>query len=384
MVLILDAETRSALAALRSLSRRGIDVVAGSSNKNALSFSSRMCTKRFLHPHPGKDRKAFIGAIEKFLKENSDTLCMSFTDITTDALRDCADTETFGHNFVVPQSQQFFQATNKRILAEIASSVDIPTPEEINPECFTDPARVADITYPVIIKPARSVSWKEGKAHKDTARVIHTAKDLLEQRDYFMKHASDVPLTQKMLSGDEFGVSVLADHGVLKACFAHRRLRSITPHGGVSTLRESIFLTEEMKDIAEKLTKVLEWNGVMMIELKRNNETGRLTLIEINARFWGSLFLAIQSGVDFPYLLYLQWSGRGSEIQSPSYTVGTRARHLITDFSHFYALRWGAFSPKKIKEFFTFFGKNLYFDVWSLNDPLPGFVELFQFMKNKL
>ncbi len=55
---------------------------------------------------------------------------------------------------------------------------------------------------------------------------------------------------------------------------------------------------------AETLLASVNFHGVAMVEFKHDEETGRSWLLEVNPRFWGSLALAIQSGVDFPYLLY--------------------------------------------------------------------------------
>ena len=39
-----------------------------------------------------------------------------------------------------------------------------------------------------------------------------------------------------------------------------------------------------------------------MVEMKRDNRDGQFKLMEINPKFWGSLDLSIQAGVNFPYL----------------------------------------------------------------------------------
>jgi predicted ATP-grasp superfamily ATP-dependent carboligase len=46
-----------------------------------------------------------------------------------------------------------------------------------------------------------------------------------------------------------------------------------------------------------------DWQGVAMVEFKVEANTGTPYLLEVNGRFWGSLQLAIDAGVDFPALL---------------------------------------------------------------------------------
>jgi hypothetical protein len=69
-----------------------------------------------------------------------------------------------------------------------------------------------------------------------------------------------------------------------------------------------------------------------MVEFRVDPE-GRPWLMEVNGRFWGSLQLAIDAGVDFPWLLYRLC--RGEAVEGPaSYEVGRRLRWLLGDLDH--------------------------------------------------
>ena len=57
---------------------------------------------------------------------------------------------------------------------------------------------------------------------------------------------------------------------------------------------------EEKQRLKQELLDELNWHGVAMVEFKVT-EDGTPYLMEINTRFWGSLQLAIDAGVDFPY-----------------------------------------------------------------------------------
>jgi hypothetical protein len=55
--------------------------------------------------------------------------------------------------------------------------------------------------------------------------------------------------------------------------------------------------------------------------------------MEVNGRFWGSLQLAIDARVDFPWLLYRLC--RGENVEGPAdYEVGIRLRWLLGDLDH--------------------------------------------------
>ena len=57
--------------------------------------------------------------------------------------------------------------------------------------------------------------------------------------------------------------------------------------------------------------------------------------MEINTRFWGSLQLAVDAGVDFPWLLYQLACGEQPEPVS-SYKTGRRLRWLLGDLDSLY------------------------------------------------
>ena len=101
--------------------------------------------------------------------------------------------------------------------------------------------------------------------------------------------------------------------------------------------------------------------------------------MEINPRFWGSLQLAISSGVDFPAQLYFLFTGEIKPEQE-NYKVGNRLRWLFGTLDHFYI----ALKAKKLnylKEVLTknklkFFNKTTNYDVFDFKDIKPFIQEI--------
>lgn len=90
--------------------------------------------------------------------------------------------------------------------------------------------------------------------------------------------------------------------------------------------------------------------------------------MEINPRFWGSLQLAIYSGIDFPYLLYKV--ARNEEIpEIKDYKIGARFRWILPgDILNFIS------NPNRLSlkpGFFNFFSKDTTHAIFSREDPLP-------------
>ena len=87
---------------------------------------------------------------------------------------------------------------------------------------------------------------------------------------------------------------------------------------------------------AERLLKRVGWRGVAMVEFKVDRESGTPYLMEVNGRFWGSLQLAIDAGVDFPRLL-LEVARGVDTGEPPPYRVGVRLRWGLGDVDHLLA-----------------------------------------------
>jgi predicted ATP-grasp superfamily ATP-dependent carboligase len=105
-----------------------------------------------------------------------------------------------------------------------------------------------------------------------------------------------------------------------------------------------------------------------MVEFKVDPRDGTPKLMELNPRFWGSLQLAIVSGVDFPYLI-LRIARRESFESILHYKVGKHCRWLLLgDILHFLK------NPNRFclsPSFFHFFAPNTSYDIISKDDPFP-------------
>jgi predicted ATP-grasp superfamily ATP-dependent carboligase len=144
-------------------------------------------------------------------------------------------------------------------------------------------------------------------------------------------------LLQQQINGFGLGVSVLLWESDLIAAFAHRRIREKPPSGGVSVLRESIPLDGRLLSQSLALLRNFKWKGVAMVEYKIDGDSGIPYLMEINGRFWGSLQLAIDAGVDFPNLL-VQLALGANPKPVTTYRTGVRSRWEWGDIDHLLAI----------------------------------------------
>jgi len=187
-------------------------------------------------------------------------------------------------------------------------------------------------------------------------------------------------LLQRHVSGVGEGFFALRWQGRLVAMFAHRRLREKPLSGGVSVYRESIALDERLALPGRRLLDTLDWTGVAMIECKRDPATGQQYVMEMNGRFWGSLQLAIDAGVDFPALLARCIAG-DVPLECPSYRVGVRSRWFWGDVDHLYLrLKSGGPRVAPILDLLRMRSGRDYGEIWRWTDPAPFLAESLQWI----
>ncbi len=277
-VLITDAAYTHTLGAVRSLGRAGIHVTAMSPNHRALSFFSRYCRNKILCPDPG-DEEQYIDFIGSYIQENPVDVLVPVGYLSAIAISRYQKELLPFTRVPVAEYGSMQVACNKQKTMQLASTLDVPSPHE-----YTS---VKDITeFPVVAKDP----YGSGKI-----RYIGSPQE-------FERFAPAGSLLQEYIPGTGYGFFALFNRGKVRAYFMHRRKREFPITGGASTCAEGIY-NEEVKRIGLKLLESLQWHGVAMVELKKDNRDGIFKLMEINPKFWGSLDLSIASGVNFPVLL---------------------------------------------------------------------------------
>jgi predicted ATP-grasp superfamily ATP-dependent carboligase len=211
---------------------------------------------------------------------------------------------------------------DKQRVLDAAPAFGIRVPRQVVLASSADP--LPELAFPIVIKPARSVGEAGGVRQKLTVRHAASLGEL-HQVLAGQSGAAYPLLLQERVTGPGVGVFLLIWDGVLRATFSHRRLREKPPAGGVSVYSESVAPDEALVQRASRLLQSLGWQGVAMVEFKIDERNGEPVLMEINGRFWGSLQLAIDAGVDFPRLLLECAAGRPASAPAP-YRVGTRLR----------------------------------------------------------
>ena len=322
-VLVTDGEQRAALAAVRALASAGHRVTVTSARGASLAGASRYAAGDIAVPFPGSSLADTVAALVERLGID---LVLPIADATLLAVLPHRN----AIRAVIPfASEETVRAIgNKQDVARAATTVGIAVPEQWPLQHPRD--GIPDgLRFPVVIKPYRTVvQLASGPVQLRVAYAEDTQR--LETHLRALPSEAYPVLLQQRIVGPGVGVFLLRWGGRTIARFSHRRLREKPPSGGVSVYRESIGMDPELLGRTERLLDAFGWQGVAMVEYKVDQRTGTPYIMEINGRLWGSLQLAIDSGVNFPALLVA--AAMDEPAVGPSnYRIGTRSRWFWGD-----------------------------------------------------
>ncbi|MGA6826488.1 ATP-grasp domain-containing protein [Nitrospira sp. NS4] len=385
-ILVTDGETRPALAITRSLGSKGHWVIVGAKTQPSLAQASRYCHESFTYPDPARDSAGFVETLLRTVRERGIDVVLPVTEVTT-ALVVQRRAEVERHSRVpLPAAATFNRAANKVEVLALAEKLSIPIPTGVVLARPGERLRWPDgLRFPVVVKPHRSRIAINGRWRSTSVTYAENEREL--EAILAAKDPSEYPiLLQQRVVGPGVGVFMCYQRGNLVAQFSHRRLREKPPSGGVSVLCESAPVSPQARRYAQMLLDELGWEGVAMVEFKQDEADQTLKLMEINGRFWGSLQLAIDAGVDFPDLLVQTLSDAPMK-PIDTYRVGVRSRWFMGDldallmrlFKHDNELHLPPGHAGKLTSIFRFmklWEKDTYHEVFRLSDPNPGFHEV--------
>ncbi len=301
-VLITYGWIRSSYAAMRNLKKHNVSVAVADTSKYGMCQFSRLKDSLDIYTSHYENEKKFIDDMNEICDaRNIKKIFPSHNE--TEIIGKYKDRFTKEQVSLVPNSEHCKVFNNKSEAYGLVKDLGIPVPQRIE---YADPNNISNIISELKVKRVviKLLTGNSGKgvfyadsgdeAQKQVKKLIKEFK--LEKHRY--------PQIEEFVAGQGFGCSVLFWKGKLITTFTHKRIREKIKTGGTSTFRESSS-HRGIEDAAIKIFKSIGWHGLAMSEFKVCPETNKFWFIEVNPRMWGSIPLAIDSGVEFPYLLYL-------------------------------------------------------------------------------
>ena len=388
-ILITDGGERAALATARSLVAAGYRVYVAARRRSSLAGVSRG-VRSWRVRSDALDRPAHYAAeVAAVARAQGVDVLLPVTDPSVEALLEHRNALPEHVLLPFPDLDTYRRASDKAHTLELAGAAGLAVPDTL---LFATPADCGNLPaasfFPAVLKPHRSVIPAEvmGDVRKRKVGVTYVDDPASCRAGLAALPAAAFPvLLQRRVRGPGEGLFLLRWNGRVLAAFAHRRLREKPPAGGVSVYRESIAAPRELVAAGTRLLELLDWQGVAMVECKRDLATNRYVFMEVNGRLWGSLQLAIDAGVDFPALLVACALGR-AVAPVRNYQVGVRSRWFWGDVDHLYlrltrsarALHLNGARASRlaaVRDFCRFGRAHDREEIWRWRDPAPFIVE---------
>jgi D-aspartate ligase len=347
---VVDVGWVNGLAAIRSLGRARIRVLALDHRPSALGFRSRYA-RPTLCPDPRLDEAAFLDAVGNL----GDIVVFPTHDEPLNALGRHLDDLAVRAPF--PAWDTLGRVQSKRAQLEEAEAAEIDVPRTHHPASAKEAREAAaELGFPVLVKPGQPVGFKQ-RFRRQAFRCASAA----EVEDAYSQAIEFEPMVQELVPGGDDSLysvgSYLARDGRPLGIFCGRKLRQTPPGVGTCRVGEAVWV-EEVVDGALRLLRAFGYHGLSQVEFKRDARDGRFKLMEINPRLWQWHGLAAACGVDLPRIAYADLVG---DTPPDARMDGGRKRWAIT-------LLPGE-SPA--------FQRPPYVDaLWALDDPKPALVHL--------
>lgn len=297
-ILVTDAARGAAVTIIRSLGRSGAEVIAAGSEARSPGFYSRHAADRLRYPSPRTDPEGTLSVLLRAAEQRRVDLIVPCGDELTLLLSE--ERERFVDTCVLalPDRDSYATTQDKLATIELARQHDVPIPRTAVVSTVEQAREAAEsLGWPLVLKP-RASSVRPGndvvEHHEVTYAEDRASLDVQVAR---VEGRFEI-LLQEYHRGEGHGVELLLYRGRPLAAFQHRRLHEVPITGGASSFRESVSLDPTLYEYSTRLLAALEWTGLAMVEFKLGEEGPRL--MEINGRIWGSLPLAVKSGIDFP------------------------------------------------------------------------------------
>jgi predicted ATP-grasp superfamily ATP-dependent carboligase len=355
-IIISQLDDLVCLAVARSLGKKNIDFSVASKNKHALAFQSKYCN----------NYEVADCDLNFFSKLSKDDIVFPMSEELMCHLS--KNKNKMACSLAFPEYPTSEIVTNKFRLIHHAIEHDIPCPKTFfvtRSEHIENISKILE--FPVVLRPSTGSGGKG-------ITFVYTPHELQAIEKIFFKKYGPFMIQEKIPFHTKYTVGVLcnAESKVRRICII-KEIRNYPVNTGPACYVETVNYPE-LVNISVKLMESLNYFGIADIDFLIDERTGKPKLMEINPRFWGSLQVAINAGVDFPSLLY-ELVSEGDIKKSFEYKTGVRCRHMfISDILRLLSILKGRYTSSykimTIIDFLKIYPHDGYY-IFSLDDIKP-------------
>ena len=298
-ILIPDGDSTWALTVLHCLSQiEGYNIfVLSNKKRTAIKFSKYITHYKF---HVRGNDENWLDVIKSEVKFHAiDVIVPIAEKEAVFFIKNKINIQHTASIIPLPELANFEIAIDKKRLSDFAKLNQIPHPKSyfITSETGTQQV-LSEIEFPILVKP---LSLKGG----DGIQKINT-KNKFES--YFEKINHSV-FVQEFIEGYDIDCSVICLNGtILNHTIQKGNLKGDTAFA--PQLAFDFLNNDGVLKVAKEVMSKLNWSGIAHLDMRYDTKTNNFKLIEINARFWGSIEGSRFAGINFPHQVIELASGK--------------------------------------------------------------------------
>lgn len=367
-ILMLD-QGRQALPFVKALKRAGHHVSIACSSRLSVGYLSRYPDRRLLWPNYFDDPQGFAEQMLRYVRRCRPDVTISVGDVSVGIVSHNKSQLERYTRVTAPDREILDRAADKAITMAFCMGHGIPCPQTFFPDEEELESILAKAPFPVIVKPRRGLGAIG--VHR-----IETADDLRKHYEQLVRRYGELIIQERIPieGGTQFQAEAFLDaDSKMKVCMVIAKPRFFPVTGGTSTAN----MTIDRPDIQQSVRKLLEgirWTGAADVDLILDPRDNVPKILEINPRVTAGIKIGFVAGIDYADLHIRLAMGRPIP-RVKDYRLGVYSRNLCMD-----AL-WYIFSGREARKatwppFFRFFGSDICYQTFGLDDPLPlaGFV----------
>ena len=260
--------------------------------------SSRYVNRYHVLPDPGGPADAFEQALSGLVLRRSYDVVLATDDSTLARLSTIrTPVPTFPH-----VGAPFASLTDKLALADTCAVTDVayPATRAANDDDQAWQA-VRELTLPVVVKSSRTaVASADRVRMAKGARVCRDLESALAAAREIRAAGLPAIVQTRVASVEKLNAVTIRKGGASEYRYAHRVLREQPPSGGTGVALETVPADSgsglEAVELLERLCDAVGYEGMAQAEFYRSGDDGRLYVVDVNPRLWGSTWFAERLG----------------------------------------------------------------------------------------
>lgn len=373
---VLGANYYIGLSVIRCLGSHGVKVAAVDySTKGTYGFRSRYCYENLVAPHYEKDPQGLLEFLIDYARKQDCPPVLfpcadpyvGFVDENLHVLRDY---------YLLPPMQQglYTRVMNKGSLHGLAREHGVAVPETVPVDEGDYISRVeSELGYPCLVKPEDSFAFMSRFRQK--LLKVYNREELVSAVEKARLANLEVVL-QRIIPGFDdcmhtFDAYLNRDSRVTHWMTCQKQRQFPVNYGAsVYAIQKQV---PELYRIGAGFLEAIGFKGFAEIEFKKDAETGRFYLIEVNVRTTNLNSLICKTGLHMAYLAYCELTGQFEEPGEPQTLSRDTGPAFWYAYEDMLSIRDYLRSRQlSLWDIIASFFRSKAYAIFSFRDPLPA------------